>query len=905
MSSKISQNTNRMTAETWARLETIFNTAFELDGEERERYLAEACGDDVALRREVESLLSSVHAEDTAIERMIGEAAEHTIEQQADATGVHIGPYRVVRTLGTGGMGSVYLAKRDDKQFRQRVAIKLVNSFLVNPETRARFLAEREILATLEHPHIARLLDGGDTEEGAPYLVMEYIRGLPVTAFCDRNNLTIDERLELFRKICEAVHFAHQNLVVHRDIKPGNILVTRDGTPKLLDFGIAKILDTERFDRTIALTQLGDRLLTPENASPEQVLGRPVTTASDVYSLGVLFYELLAGRRPHDLRGLSPGEMERTICEVDPVPPSTTVTGAPRPGPQPDAAAIAEARGTTPERLRRALSGDLDNIVLAALRKEPDRRYGSAFALAEDVRRHQEGEPIWARKDTWSYRTGKFLQRHTFGVATAAAAMVALVVFAAMMYVQANRIAREADIKSQVIEYIISVFEVADPSEARGRTFTAEEIVDRGAKQIAMRDNLDPQVRATIMDTIGKVYSNLGFYDKAVPLLEEALQARRESMPSGHKDIAASLMNLGETRHDSGQWDEALVLLEEALEINRRANGNEHESVARTLHAIGSVWRLKDELDLAETHYRDSLELYTRLFGGEDDRVGQVLSDLAHVERIIGNLEEAETLGRRALEINRRKLGDDHPIIIFDLNSLAATLKGMGRFDEAWTYYQEAVASAERIYADNLTHQGYITTVLNIGQFHLQAGNLGEAEAAFREVLRLERQQRGDIDTYVAYDMTELARVLSLRGSFAEAEQLARGALDIYAQTLADDHVFVATPLTTLGAVLTETGRAADAEDYLRRALAIHEGSDPPKPVPMARTQGELGETLTALGRYDEAEPLLRASFDTLSENGGEGDAEAVAARDRLLRLYDLWVRPEAAEALRSESGSR
>ncbi|MEM9057285.1 MAG: serine/threonine-protein kinase, partial [Pseudomonadota bacterium] len=343
-----------MTAEAWARLESIFNAAFELEGDVRRRYLDEACGVDLALRREVEALLSSVQSDDTEIERMIGEAAENTIEQQADATGVHIGPYRVVRTIGTGGMGSVYLAKRADKQFRQRVAIKLVNSFLVNQESRARFLSEREILATLEHPNIARLLDGGDTAEGAPYLVMEYIQGLPVTAYCDQNELSVDERLGLFRKICEAVHFAHQNLVVHRDIKPGNILVTRDGTPKLLDFGIAKILDAERYDRTVALTQVGDRLLTPENASPEQVRGKAVTTASDVYSLGVLLYELMVGRRPHDVRGLSPGEMERTICEVEPPPPSATLieTDDASAGPLPGPDEVAKRRGTTPDRLR-------------------------------------------------------------------------------------------------------------------------------------------------------------------------------------------------------------------------------------------------------------------------------------------------------------------------------------------------------------------------------------------------------------------------------------------------------------------------------------------------------------------------------------------------------------------------
>ncbi|MEM9057482.1 MAG: tetratricopeptide repeat protein, partial [Pseudomonadota bacterium] len=292
-----------------------------------------------------------------------------------------------------------------------------------------------------------------------------------------------------------------------------------------------------------------------------------------------------------------------------------------------------------------------------------------------------------------------------------------------------------------------------------------------------------------------------------------------------------------------------------------------------------------------------------RFFGNDDDqRVGSVLSDLAQVERVTGNLEEAEALGRRALAINRRELGVDHPFIVFDLTSLASTLKEQRRFDDARPYYEEALASAERIYEDNLTHPDYIGAVLNIGQFYLQAGQLAEAETAFRKALRLEREQRGDVHTFVAYDMTELARVLSLRGQYAEAEQLARDALVVYEQTVADDHVFVATPLTTLGAVLTDTDRATEAEPYLRRAMAIHRASDPPKPVPTARTEGELGETLTALGRFDEAEPLLRSSFRVLSENGGEGDAEVRAARRRLIELYERWARPEAAEALRTGS---
>src|SRR5215510_6319587 len=529
-----------MDPERWQRIEELFRTLVNRPAAERDAHLTRACKGDEELRIEVLSLLERDTADDVIRGRIASVALAFTAKPKDDLTGESIGPYRVRRLIGRGGMGAVYEAERDDEQFRQQVAIKVIKRGMDTDFVRDRFLRERQILATLDHPHIARLFDGGSTTDGLPYFVMEFVAGDSITAYCRRRQLSVREKLKLFRKVCSAVQHAHQRLVIHRDLKPSNILITEDGAPKLLDFGIAKLLSPDPSEAHTR-TETALRLMTPEYASPEQARGQAVATTTDVYSLGVVLYELLTERRPHEFKTYSPAEIERAFCDTEIEEPSKVVcqmTGA-------------------GARLARSIAGDLDNVTLMAMRKEPERRYQSVEQLSEDIRRYLAGMPVVARKDTFRYRAGKFVRRHKFAVI--AAALVA--VLAVAMTVQAARIARERDRANQeaataqaVTQSLVAMFEVADPGKARGNVITARELLDRGAEKVVRGLKDQPVVQAKLLDTIGQLYQSIGSYDREQPLLEEALKLRRRALGDESLDVATSLNHLGEVARLQGDY---------------------------------------------------------------------------------------------------------------------------------------------------------------------------------------------------------------------------------------------------------------------------------------------------------------------------------------------------------------
>src|SRR6202035_18638 len=424
----------------WQQIQSLFEELIDAGAGERAARLASACGEDLELRSSVESLLKSDGRRDDVLLQAIGEAAESLWDDHRDRLiGTRVGPYRIVSILGHGGMSTVYRGERDDSQYQQTVAIKVLQHAPLHPRLRSRLHSERHILATLDHPSIARLIDSGDLEDGTPYLVMEHVDGESIDTYCDSRTLFVRERLELFVKVCAAVQYAHRNLVVHRDIKPSNIFVTAEDTPKLLDFGIAKLLAPESLSHTLPVTRLQERILTPENAAPEQVLGRPITTATDIYALGVLLYLLLTGRSPYRLLSYSQLQLERAICMDDPARPSQMVIAKLNGEKDADRSRISDRRGLSPQRLRARLSGDLDAIVAMAMRKEPDRRYSSVEALAEDLRRHLAGQPVRARQGDWRYNTAKFLRRNLFAAVATASLFLGLVIIAGVTLWQNHR----------------------------------------------------------------------------------------------------------------------------------------------------------------------------------------------------------------------------------------------------------------------------------------------------------------------------------------------------------------------------------------------------------------------------------------------------------------------------------
>jgi len=911
----------------WREIDDLFAEALDRPPAERGAFLDAACGGDPELRREVERLLAAdSESQATFLERPVGELLG-LVPDRSDRAGepARLGHYRLLGRLGGGGMGDVFRARREDEHYEQEVAIKILRSGL-GPEALQRFLIERQILARLEHPNIARLYDGGSTEDGRPYLVMELVEGLPVDEYCDRHQLDVDQRLDLFRRICAAVQYAHQNLLVHRDLKPGNILVTAAGEPKLLDFGIAKRL--ERGPATQPdLTQTGSRIMTPSYASPEQVKGEPITTASDVYSLGVLLYGLLAGRGPYrNGLGRLPHEIERAICEEAPERPSVALF---RPGAPPMAEEIGRDRRARPQALRRRLQGDLDNVVLMALRKEPERRYGSAAQLAGDLESHLQSLPVVARPDTLPYRARKFLRRHRTGVAAAAVVVLLAVLFMVSLVAQGRRVARERDKARYALGFLVDTFKEADPYHTQGERLTADEILSRGAERVSRDLTGQPDVQAALMDAIGEVELGLGRYDRAEPLLKQGLALRRGLFGPESLETAESLEHLGRLRQDRSAFADSEALLRQALEIKRRRLGDRDLGVARTLDALGTLLTARGGAGEAEKLHREALDIALKVegpvgptvassllalgkaklaqgnylaaerisrqglvvqrgvLGTRDPRFYRVQTDVAEVLLETGKYKEAETLLRRSLAAQRELLGRDHPDVTVTLAGLATALLRQGRWEESAAAGREALG----IVRARLGPSHWLVDAL-LGDLAAAIGAQGRPAAAipyYEEVLEIRRRNYGPRSPQAAQVLLQLAAAYRSLKQYPEALRFAQDGLEILEQA-GDPRL--ASALREVGLDHLDAGRPAQAETYLRKALAAGKEDLPHGHPEVAGAKTSLAECLIELRRFDEAAVLLREARTSLSRQAGN--------EDRLKRVGELEerlrrLRPAAA----------
>jgi len=670
------------------RVMEILDAALERAPAERPALLAELCGDDVELRREVGKLLD---LEDDTGGFLAVAAVAFPGPEQRD-TGQRLGPYRLLGTLGRGGMGTVQLAVRQD-DFRKQVAIKVLRRELVSEGMVRRFHAERQILARLEHPSIARLLDGGTVADGRPYLVMEHVDGMPVDRYCASRSLSLRARLELFRQICQAVAYAHQNLVVHRDLKPGNILVTADGVPKLLDFGIAKLLDPADEELSVATLPVA-RPMTPRYATPEQILGEPITTASDTYALGLLLYELLAGRLPCDLGTCPAEEVLRRVCEVEPEPPSRWAG--------------------------RRVAGDVDAIVLKALRKTPAQRYASAEQLAADVGRHLRGLPVRARQGNWLYHAGKLLRRRPWAMA-AAVLVVAFSVASTFLWREAvaerqraeeerQRADRERTVAvreqaraERVSSFLKDLFRSADPDAARGGRLMVREVLEEGRMRLAEGLEHEPELEAVLSGTLGDVYRNLGLYDEAVDLLQRAVELRRTLYPEGDLRLAVALNDLGSALYYMDRFAEAEVHLRESLALRRRL-GEEPAAIARALNNLASSLKQQGELTEAGALYREALAIREALYGADDPAVAASLYCLGALSFEEGDLEGAEPLLRRALAVYTAAYGERHTRVASVLSTLGKLLHARGELAEAEELLRRALASRRELLGEEHPH---------------------------------------------------------------------------------------------------------------------------------------------------------------------------------------------------------
>ncbi len=794
-----------------------------------------------------------------------------------DLSGSRIGPYRILRSLGIGGMGEVYLAERADEQFVQRVAIKIVRGGVLARGVQSRLKAERQILAQLDHPNIARLLDGGALADGAAYIVMEYIDGVPIDVFCDTQQLDIGARLRLFQTVCGAVHTAHQNLIVHRDLKPSNILVSADGVPKLLDFGIAKLLDDRQaLQHTLAVTHADIRVMTPDHASPEQVRGQPITTASDVYVLGVVLFELLTGTRPFIIPSLRMRDIERVICEQEPVRPSEVFADEQSEG----ILAIAQARGTSPLRLRRALEGDVDNIVLMAMRKEPQRRYASAQQMASDIQRHLDGMPVIACHDTFAYRAQKFIRRNWIGVSAGAALFAITAAFAVITYLQSVHIAAERDqVKLQranaereraraeeVSEFLVNLFKLSDPEENRGNQVTARELLSSGAQRLRTGLHDQPQTRAALLATVGAVYNSLGLYREALPVLDESLALQRDT----HDRVRLStLLAQGRARLGSGDLSGADAALQGALRLAQSQFSAGSLETARSLWGLGELRHAQGRFNEAEGLYKRALTLFETQRAAPTD-VSWLLDDLGKIYEREQQWALAKLTYERALDIDRDLLGADHPRIAVHLHNLAFVTESLGELKQAESLYLDAIGRDERIYGEH--HPITATAWGNYGLLLQREGRLNEAEPYLRRALAVMLSLYGANHFDVAYSRVSLAMLLHEQGDLAEAEGQYRQALAVYDQTLPPEHQWRASALMHLARLLAQRGKAQEAAGLSAQSIQIWSATSPPGSSKTAQAHAIHGYTQLMLGQAPAALIEIEAAYPVIVQARGVND---------------------------------
>ncbi|MEZ4585256.1 MAG: serine/threonine-protein kinase [Gemmatimonadales bacterium] len=864
----------------WKQIEELFERASQLPPERRSAFLTEACGADRALRTEVESLLQAGEQAGNFIDGAIS-GARPALERPGIAPGARLGPYEVIRELGVGGMGAVYLAERADEQYKSRVAIKLARDVAARPEVMQRLRAERQILANLDHPNIAKLLDGGATERGQPYVVMEYVEGIPIDRYADQERLGVSDRIRLLIDVAAAVEHANRNLVVHRDLKPSNILVTAGGVPKLLDFGIAKLLAPME-DLEAPVTQTAVRLLTPAYASPEQVRGDPITTASDVYSLAVVGYELLVGQLPYPSGRAPSQDYARIVLEEEPVRPSVMVTTGPTSG-APPAGDTSTLRRSTPDRLRRRLAGDLDTIFLTALRKEPGRRYPTAAAFADDLKRHLDGLPVRARGDTFRYRAAKFVRRNRLAVATVATALIVglgmIGFYTRRLATERDRAVAEAAKADQVAEFLTEVFSNANPEESGGAQVTARDLLAKGAARASEID--DPAVQAALLTTIGSAYIKIGQADSARPVLERALTLQQRTLGADHPDVAMTLLHLGELQYEAGSYDSSYTLLDKAVAMQARTDAPPLER-ALGLNNLGWITYERGDLPRADSLYRVALALRLSAVDSVSEPVAESQNNLAVVQAALGNLETADSLYRSAIAIRERVLGPDNPLLGFAYNNLAALLEERRLLPAAESLYRAALAIEVAAYGPDNPRQS--TNYVNLGRVLGRLGRNQEAESMLQAELRLDRL-RGENHPYVAYDLRTLGDFFWTIKQPAQAERYYRDALAIYRLLAEPDALSTGSTLRGLALLRLDARDYAGAEPLLAEAVESWERLLPNDHTDLMQLRALLGEAYAGLGRTAAGRALLEPARAALAARLSPDDRRLARIDSVLARI--------------------
>ena len=775
---------------------------------------------------------------------------------------VSIGPYVLMRKLGEGGMGQVWLAEQT-APVKRRVALKLIKGGLYDGAVIQRFESERQSLAVMNHPAIAKVFDAGTTKDGQPYFAMEYVEGPSITRYCDSKRLTIRERLNLFIKVCEGVQHAHQKAIIHRDLKPSNVLVVEvDGKPfpRIIDFGVAKAISSQPSADHTMFTRVGALVGTPGFMSPEQADPgvQDVDTRTDVYSLGMILYVLLAGTlpfNPEEWKKKPFDEVLRQLREEDPPSPSTKLGEE-----KETATAAAKTRGTEPNHLARLLQGDLDCIALKAIEKDRTRRYGTPSDLAADLQRYLENRPVIARPPSAGYRLRKYVRRHLVGVGVVTGLVLLLAGFAAVQAVQLRRITRERDRASRVTDFMKSMFKVSDPSEARGNSITAREVLDKASKDIDAGLTKDPEQQAQLMDVMGNVYESLGLHAQAETLLARAVKIRRDVLGLKSRDTLASMDSLGWVLFGEGRYADAEQLERETLDVNRRAFGSEDVSTLTSMSTLAITLGREGNYAEAEKLQREVLDLERRKRGAEDHKTLAAMNNLSGTLMYEGHYAEAEKVQREMLEIQRRVFGLESPNTLTIMSNLGTTLGIEGQYEEAEKLVREALETQRRIFGPE--HPVTLVMISQLSSTLAEEGRYAEAEKLFRETLDIRHRILGPEHPDTLWTMGQLGRCLIQEGRYAEAERLLGETLDLDRRVLGLQSPETLSSMNNLARALLRQGDYAEAEKLVRDALETGRGVLGPNHPETASSTYILACIAARRGHQDEALSLLREAVD-------------------------------------------
>jgi serine/threonine-protein kinase len=875
-----------MDSARWELVQALFHQVADLPAVEQRQALALACAGDAALLAEVMELLQADAGADSLLDRDVARIAHDMIGAGPPLPTQPFGPYRVIRMLGEGGMGVVYLGQRDD--LGSVAAIKILRDAWLSPARRERFASEQRTLAQLNHPAIARLLDADSLPDGTPWFVMEYVAGESLTEHCAKRAASLDERLRLFREVCVAVQHAHHHAVIHRDLKPSNIMVAEDGSIKLLDFGIAKQL--ESLEVAPDQTRSGMRLMTPAYAAPEQLRGEPIGVHTDVYSLGVVLYELLTGILPFDLSRRTPSEADAVIVAQDAERPSSVVRRMP-------------VRPPHLAGLGRSAWADLDVLCLTAMQKDPQRRYASVGALIRDLDHYRNGEPLEARPDSVGYRMAKFARRNTRALVAAGAVLllvVSLVGVDAVRLTRARNLAvAEAARAARVERFMLNLFEGGDPSAGPADSLRVTTLLDRGVRE-ARSLSTDPAVQTELYLTLGGIYQKLGAFDRADTLVQLAIAGRRRRLGPADPDVGAALVTLGLLRIDQARYDEAEKLIREGIAIERPTLPADHPEIARASLALGRALQERGEYADAVPPLEEAIRLQRARAGTiATSDLAEAMEELANTRFQAGEYDASDSLNRLVLVMNRSIHGDHHPTVADILINLGAIQFQRGNYVEAERFDREALAIDLQWYGPE--HYETASAMTLVGRALVYQQRFAEAVTILRQSLAIQERVNGPVHPRVASALNDLGLAATKGGQLDEAEADFRRMDAIYAKVYGDHHYLIAIARSNLATVFLERKEYPRAEAMYRDVVARFTDTQGPTHLNTAIARIKLGRSILRQGRFQEAEKESSAGYELLKQQTAPGVSWLQAARTDLAAIYDSLREPEKAARIRQE----